>query len=103
MGVRAPGKQHSVLFSARTGPFVRDGTRCVSIGRARLVGPRRWTAKRAGGIVIAYTKLNLKCNHLRASFPPCRRLAAVNDALHRLPPLCLGRTKNPLRICSLLD
>ncbi len=47
-------------------------------------------------INVINTKLNLNCNHLRASFP-------VNDALHRLPPLCLGRTKNPLRICSLLD
>ena len=49
------------------------------------------------------TNLNLNCNHLRASFSLCRCLAAVNDALHRLPPLGLGRTKNLLRICSLLD
>ena len=51
----------------------------------------------------ANTNLNLNCNHLRASFPLCRCLAAVNDALHRLPPLGLGRAKNLLRICSLLD
>ena len=50
-----------------------------------------------------HSNLNLNCNHLRASFPPCLCLAAVNDALHRLPPLCLGRTKNLLRICLLLD
>ena len=49
------------------------------------------------------TNLNLNCNHLRASFPPCLCLTAVNDALHRLPPFDCGRTKNPLRICSLLD
>ena len=52
---------------------------------------------------LSDTNLNLNCNHLRASFPPCLCLAVVNDALHRLPPLCLGRTKNLLRICSLLD
>ena len=49
------------------------------------------------------TNLNLKCNHLQASFPPCRCLAAVNDALHRLPPLSLDRMKKLLRICSLLE
>ena len=49
------------------------------------------------------TNLNLNSNPLRAPFPPCRCLAAVNDALHRLPPLCLGRTKNLLRIYLLLD
>ncbi|MBQ3270647.1 MAG: hypothetical protein IJH09_12095, partial [Clostridia bacterium] len=51
--------------------------------------------------VFIYPNLNLNCNHLRASFPLCRCLAAVNDALHRLPPLGLGRAKNLLRICSL--
>jgi hypothetical protein len=50
-----------------------------------------------------YTNLNLKSNHLRASFPLCRCFTAVNDALHRLPPFSLGRTKNLLRISLLLD
>ena len=46
-GVRAPGKQSGGLFPARTGPAVRDGTQCVSIGRARLAGPG--TVPRRGG------------------------------------------------------
>ena len=52
---------------------------------------------------LSHTNLNLKSNHLRASFPPCRCFTAVNDALHRLPPFSLGRTKNLLRIGLLLD
>ena len=50
-----------------------------------------------------HSNLNLNCNHLRVSFPPCRCFTAVNDALHRLPPFSLGRTKKLLRIGLLLD
>ena len=78
--------------------------------------------------VVNYTNLNLNYEHMQASFPLwrklCRRqslslwdclgqikdlseaplyLAAVNDALHRLPPRGFARTKNPLCIYSFLD
>ena len=39
--VRASGKLSGGEFSARTGPSVRDGTQCASIGRARLADPRQ--------------------------------------------------------------
>ena len=50
--VRAPGKLSSGEFSARTGPVVRDGTQCTSIGRARLSGPGRWPAGPEGFPIV---------------------------------------------------
>ena len=49
------------------------------------------------------TNLNLNYEHMQASFPLWLYLAAVNDALHRLPPRGFARTKNPLCIYSFLD
>ena len=48
------------------------------------------------------TNFRLIHTHLRASFPPWLSVAAVNDALRRLPSLRVARTKNLLHICVCL-